>query len=272
MRRPAALALLVPTLAAVLLCDGATSPGTAALDSQLGAGGGHIIAVRPGSAARWDRYAAEGLLDNRPQVVRRLPGVVGADVPAEAISLRARAELSHGRETHEGVATLGALGCYASHLKAWRAVVQSGVARALIFEEDAVLTGEGVARASALGGLLADYVDTAGTGSTLQDGFDVALLGYIRLRGAVDGAAADGGQGWLRLRGAFWGTHAYLITRRGASKLIAQVRVHAELNSYGGSHLCTPPGVSTAPIAPAASTLQRPSQRTRERRGQRLKT
>ena len=101
------------------------------------------------------------------------------------------------------------------------------MSRAVVFEEDAVLTPEGVEQIGAMGGLLADFIDTVGTGSTAQDGFDVALLGYIQLRGAEDKSAALEDQprpaGWVRHRGAFWGTHAYLITRRGAAKLIAQV-------------------------------------------------
>lgn len=210
-----------------LLPGSASRPGTAALDAALGASAGHIIALRPGSTARWDRYVTDGLLDDSPRVVHRLPGVIGADVPAETISLRVRSELAHGREVHEGVGTLGALGCYASHLKAWRAVIDSGVSRALVFEEDAILTQDGVGHLSALGSFLADFIDTAGTGSVLRDGFDVALLGYIQLRSGVDKSETSEQQreeGWVRLRGAFWGTHAYLITRRGATKLIAQVR------------------------------------------------
>lgn len=80
----------------------------------------------------------------------------------------------------------------------------SGAPRALIFEEDAVLTAEGVRRAGALGGRLADYVDTSrdelgggdrdgghktsvgphrGSAAAATETFDVALLGCIRLRG-----------------------------------------------------------------------------------------
>lgn len=232
---PVRLALLQTTIISLsgsterARASGSASFGTlaAALDSRLGAEAGHIISLRATSTARWDRYAADGLLSNAPRLVQRLPGIVGADVPTETISLRVRAELAHGREVHEGVGTLGALGCYASHLKAWRAVVASGVSRALIFEEDAVLTIEGVEQLGAMGSLLADFVDTAGTGSTLRDGFDVALLGYIQLRSGVDESGVRENQqqkgGWVRLRGAFWGTHAYLVTRRGAAKLIAQV-------------------------------------------------
>ncbi len=232
---PVRLALLQTTIISLsgsterARASGSASFGTlaAALDSRLGAEAGHIISLRATSTARWDRYAADGLLSNAPRIVQRLPGIVGADVPTETVSLRVRAELAHGREVHEGVGTLGALGCYASHLKAWRAVVASGVSRALIFEEDAVLTIEGVEQLGAMGSLLADFVDTAGTGSTLRDGFDVALLGYIQLRSGVDESGVRENQqqkgGWVRLRGAFWGTHAYLVTRRGAAKLIAQV-------------------------------------------------
>ena len=40
------------------------------------------------------------LLVGAPRVVRRLPGVLGADVPAASVSLRARAELAHGWDSH----------------------------------------------------------------------------------------------------------------------------------------------------------------------------
>ena len=63
----------------------------------------------------------------------------------------------------------GALGCFASHVAAWRAVAKSGAARALVFEEDALLTAEGVATAASLAAAL----PSGSTGA----GFDVALLG-----------------------------------------------------------------------------------------------
>ena len=142
----------------------APEPPPSTLDAALGAGGGSIIAVHAESEGRWRSYASQGLLSDS---VARLRGVLGAEVPPQSIALRVRAELAHGRETHEGVGTLGALGCFASHVAAWRAVVRSGAARALVFEEDALLTAEGVATAASLAAAL----------PSASTGFDVALLG-----------------------------------------------------------------------------------------------
>ena len=82
----------------------------------------------------------------------------------------------------------------------------SGAPRALIFEEDAVLTAEGVRRAGALGRRLADYAAAArddlgggdpggghttsfephrGSAAAATETFDVVLLGYIRGCAAV---------------------------------------------------------------------------------------
>ena len=146
----------------------APEPSPSTLDAAPGAGGGSIIAVHAESEGRWRSYASQGLLSGR---VARLRGVLGSEVPPQSIALRVRAELAHGRETHEGVGTLGALGCFASHVAAWRAVAKSGAARALVFEEDALLTAEGVATAASLAAAL----PSGGKGV----GFDVALLGTL---------------------------------------------------------------------------------------------
>ena len=58
----------------------------------------------------------------------------------------------------------GALGCYASHIKAWRQITLKALPHALVLEDDAILP-------PGLSGLLADII------ATLPKGWDMVHLG-----------------------------------------------------------------------------------------------
>ena len=69
--------------------------------------------------------------------------------------------------------------------------------------------------------------------------------GYLRLRGEVEvfeeqrftavPMSGAGAGGWLRLRGGFWGTHAYLVTARGAQRLLDSAEpIASQVDAYMG--------------------------------------
>ena len=47
--------------------------------------------------------------------------------------------------------------------------------------------------------------------------------------------SGPGAGGWLRLRGGFWGTHAYLVTARGAQRLLDSAEpIASQVDAYMG--------------------------------------
>jgi GR25 family glycosyltransferase involved in LPS biosynthesis len=177
------------------------TPGVVPLDTLIGADWGAFVTMKKGKASRWPGYSAKGFVSPR---VEDIGAVWGKHVKRDKLSLRVLSELSHGREVNEGVSTNGMVGCYASHLKFWTEMRAHKAQRAVVFEEDAVLNP------AVLGNIERAW-------ASVPADFDVALLGYIHLRG--DMIPIPGNKEWVRVKGSFWGTQGYVATANGADVL-----------------------------------------------------
>ena len=192
----------VLALSSTALRTGAAAPANQrSLDATLGVDWGAYITLKPKAESRWTTYIAEGLVSDR---VVDLGGVWGKNIARDQLTLRVLSELSHGREVNEGVSTDGMVGCYASHLKFWQQARAVKAQRAVVFEEDAVLNPPTLRRIEA-------------AWAQLPRDFDVALLGYIHLRGVME--PIPGNDAWVRVRGSFWGTQGYVVSADGAAVL-----------------------------------------------------
>ena len=100
----------------------------------------------------------------------------------------------------------GALGCYASHIKAWREILRQDLPHALVLEDDAVLAPD-------LSRLLTDLV------MALPRGWDMVHLGSEPDR-AVCEIARVGSHGIVQFSRVPPGTVGYLLSRAGAQKLL----------------------------------------------------
>jgi glycosyl transferase family 25 len=106
----------------------------------------------------------------------------------------------------------GALGCYASHIKAWRQITLKALPHALVLEDDAILP-------PGLSGLLADII------ATLPKGWDMVHLGTEPDR-AICEIAKVGHRKIVQFSRVPPGAVGYLISRAGAQKLLqAEPRV-----------------------------------------------
>jgi glycosyl transferase family 25 len=115
------------------------------------------------------------------------------------------AELSHYFDAKH-VMDAGALGCYASHIKAWRLITLKSLPHALVLEDDAILPAN-------LSAILSDVI------ATLPKGWDMVHLGTEPDR-AVCEIAKVGPRKIVQFSRVPPGAVGYLISRAGAKKLL----------------------------------------------------
>lgn len=129
----------------------------------------------------------------------RISGIDGRTVDvSEVCTPRARRHIERGYRTHHSQLTPGAVGCYLSHLKAWRECAESKAQYCVVFEDDAII-GPDFHRG------LAEFVK--GGGGSRDDERDMVLLGSeIHEK---DGSRVI----------KFYELHAYLVTPDSAARL-----------------------------------------------------
>jgi hypothetical protein len=152
------------------------------------------------------QLAREGL----PYV--RVPGfrLASMDAAAEEVTRRCRAACS-----------LATVGCALSHLDCWRRLARSGESHALIMEDDAVVTRDFVRRLDALMRRVPadhDMVYLGCTAGCNADGSPSIFEMYGKLRGLGYEHRKVNSEVYVPTYPM--GLHAYVLTRRGALKLL----------------------------------------------------
>lgn len=112
------------------------------------------------------------------------------------------------RRRHADVASAGMIGLYISHVEIWRAFLRTDALVGVVFEDDARVPSDG-----------AQHFNELLQSMPPADTWDVWFLGLLSLFESAP-APRSFGAGWVRPT-AFFGTQAYLITRRGAARLIS---------------------------------------------------
>ena len=137
----------------------------------------------------------------------RFKAILGKQLDVDTIGLLspdARRKLQetekNGYRTHHHDLTRGGIGCFLSHWMVYEELIkdESDTEAYLVLEDDVVLTRDFLKRLRDL---------------RVPDDWDIILFGYIRVN------ASSASDDLLRVYG-FWGTHGYLINRRGAAKCI----------------------------------------------------
>lgn len=145
-------------------------------------------------------YGASDLAGTRLARVEAVDGLatdLARHVEAGAMERLREMQRTGHRRGHPDL-TPGAVGCYLSHLRAWRAVAASGAPYGLVFEDDARVPVR-----------VRDALQRAVEG--LPPDWDILLLGH-------EGEGERAGPGVLRMR-RFLRLHAYAISARAASRL-----------------------------------------------------
>lgn len=147
--------------------------------------------------------------------LRRLDAVDGKEVEFEECvhpeALRKlREQMRSGeRQGHEDL-TAGAVGCYLSHVEAWRRIADSGAPWGLVFEDDALVNRDAWARLEAV--LARD-----GWGDAGQDAWDLIFLGtQDRTEAPVEPGVPPG----LVKLSFVLGLFAYAVSARAARRLV----------------------------------------------------
>ena len=122
-------------------------------------------------------------------------------VTEKAFSEITRSEEDGFRTMHYQL-TRGAVGCYLSHLKAWRSVAVQKEPYAIVFEDDVAFGADTLAKTNAVLARLP------------KDGWDMLLLGCICIKCGEEDAEA-------RTVQQYWHMHAYVMTPATAARLLA---------------------------------------------------
>lgn len=157
--------------------------------------------------------------------IRRLAAVDGSTARLDDVDSKALVAMSsvqhNGFRTEAHQLTRGAVGCYLSHIRAWKSLVTSGKPLGYVFEDDAALSP----------GLGARVRDTVARLATLGIAWDMMLLGHFNTRGVPLAP------GLLQAR-SFMLTHAYVMTSACARRLIRGMLPIRQQIDYALSEKC----------------------------------
>ncbi len=183
------------------------------------------LARTPGRLARFRRSSSAYEEFPRLQEFPATDGRTLDVVRDQRISARSRVRSRDAadRRSHSDLQSLGMSGLYISHVEVWRAFLASGEPLGLVLEDDAVVERGMAAR-----------LDAALAGAPPPEEWDVWLVGALALRAAAPFPPGSpfGAGGWLQVTD-WWGTQAYLLTRRGAAALLAHAYpADAQIDAY----------------------------------------
>ena len=151
----------------------------------------------------------------------RFPAVYGKKLSPEYIKEITHASVYYnqinGRSLDQQVPTLGAIGCYLSHVGIWQKLVESDSDMCLVFEDD-------LAKTSSLKEV-EDFVDT------VPKGWDFIYLGYYKP------LPSDGydirKDNYYKVKGMTYMTHSYLVSKQGATKLLkSALPIFCQIDSH----------------------------------------
>jgi GR25 family glycosyltransferase involved in LPS biosynthesis len=119
--------------------------------------------------------------------------------------------INHGRYSHNNIGTKGAIGCYLSHYTLWKMLLESSDDMFLIFEDDVDTNITNVQKINFFINSINDNYD-----------WDFIFLGY---NNNINNS--------IKLNKIIHGMHAYIINRKGAKKLLANIfPIIDQIDSY----------------------------------------
>jgi glycosyl transferase family 25 len=132
------------------------------------------------------------------------PAVVGKDINLiDYVSPKGYSQILMTEKTRQRIhhydLTRGAVGCYLSHLAIYKKLINSNLNYTIVFEDDSIMASDFYQRL--INGLL-----------VIPNDWDILLLGVMCLKCDVE-------ENYIKIN-RFWGTHGYLVSKKGATKLV----------------------------------------------------
>lgn len=170
---------------------------------------------------RYDRFINRMKKVKNENEIVRIDAIFGKSVSEDdkktMMTLYSKSVLDNpnDRQTHEHFNTLGALGCYLSHVKAWKHMLDNNIQEAVIFEDDArVLEDE-------FSAYFTDIIT-----DLRENGADLCFLGYINR------SVPDVYDEHLYEPVMEFEAHSYYLTLKGATILLKHcfpIELHVDL-------------------------------------------
>jgi GR25 family glycosyltransferase involved in LPS biosynthesis len=158
---------------------------------------------------RW-QFIRGMLMANGFHDIHRISAVDGRTLGAakinQLVTPQGRETFKRERKRHEELGSLGAVGCYLSHVDAWGIIKQSG-RPGIVVEDDATLIPS------------FQQSSVFKQPDLMCKPYDLVLLGYAKLRDDEMTLREDK-DAIVPFRSMFFGTHFYYITPQGARKLL----------------------------------------------------
>lgn len=132
--------------------------------------------------------------------------------------------VENGRNLDSQIASLGAIGCYLSHIKLWKQLVESDQEMYLIFEDDAVPTN--LCTLNAIQSILNSVKHQ-------DDNWGIIFLGWYKFHPDFKSLDKKLQNGIYKTYDRMYGTHSYIIHKRGAKILLEKsLPIVDQLDSY----------------------------------------
>jgi glycosyl transferase family 25 len=129
--------------------------------------------------------------------------------------------IKNGRYAHNNIGTKGAIGCYLSHITLWQMLLNSNEEMFLIFEDDINFNNTD------------DFINKINKSINLinKNDWDVIYLGYFGIKDLFK--LSQQNIYYQKIEDLIYGTHAYIINRKGAQKLLNNaIPIVDQIDSY----------------------------------------
>jgi GR25 family glycosyltransferase involved in LPS biosynthesis len=165
------------------------------------------------SLCKSDLGEYHGLIEHYEAVDGNEIDISSVDIHPDSMNLLRISQIRGVRQTHSEL-TIGAIGCYLSHVGIWELIQQRGQSFAIVCEDDAVVPER-----------LLDYIQCSM--SSIPEDWDVILCGFSEFsENQIDNIMnktvirfLDHMQPTIRSLKHFFGTHFYIIRAQGIDKL-----------------------------------------------------
>jgi GR25 family glycosyltransferase involved in LPS biosynthesis len=162
---------------------------------------------------RWATFSEHAVTAGIYEKVQRLSAVDAKEFVAHehpAISLTTAYNIKNGvRRSHHEIDRAGAVGCSLSHFKAWKHLLESSAPALVIFEDDSPVPPDFRVRMETI---LAE----------LPPEWDMVTLYNTPYQGGQTGCHPEKDRSPWQTCTSLMGAHAYMVSRRGAEKLLAK--------------------------------------------------